>query len=120
MKKKFGKVDSRDFQLMMKWHREMIKILKDLDIELAAIEGSKRYKIEEQMPLQKKPAETGQEGTINVNILGDVQARNLQIGQGGSIHYQPITDNKSKGHFGTILEIIGVIINFLKSVFWHK
>jgi hypothetical protein len=54
-------------------------------------------------------------------ILGNVhQPGNLQIGQGGSIHYQPITDTKSQRYLGKILDIIGVIINFLKSVFLHK
>jgi hypothetical protein len=73
-----------------------------------------------QIETKGQPAESEQKPAINVNISGDFQARNLQIGQGGSIHDQPIADNKSKGHYGTILEIIGVIINFLKSVFWPK
>jgi len=43
--KKNGKSDYSDLQLMMKWHRKTLNILKDLDNELEVIEKSERYKI---------------------------------------------------------------------------
>jgi len=52
-----------DIKLMMDWHKETLNILRNLDSELTAIEGSERYKIEEQMLMQEKPAERVQNAT---------------------------------------------------------
>ena len=46
-KKSYG-VNFSDIKLMLRWHREQLKVLRGLDSELAVIEGSVRYKIEEQ------------------------------------------------------------------------
>ncbi|GAH98329.1 unnamed protein product, partial [marine sediment metagenome] len=43
-----------DFEIMVDWHRKQLEILKDLDSELTAIEGSERYRIEEQEQLQEQ------------------------------------------------------------------
>lgn len=45
-------LDFSDVELMLRWHKEHLKILRDLDNDLAAIEKSERYKIEEQMQLR--------------------------------------------------------------------
>jgi hypothetical protein len=101
---------------------------KDLFNDIPEMAGELR-RIAKLLKEEQKPAETEQKAApskiININkfmgILGDVQQEgNMQIGQGGSIHDQQETDRKSTARLGTILEVIGAIINFLKSVFWHK
>lgn len=45
-------LDYSDVELMLRWHKEHLKILRGLDDDLSVIEGSKRYKTEEQKQLQ--------------------------------------------------------------------
>jgi hypothetical protein len=56
-------LDYSDVGFMLEWHKEHLKILRDLDNDLAAIEGSERYKIEEQ-----KQYQTGENATLKSKI----------------------------------------------------
>jgi hypothetical protein len=47
-RKFYNNLDFSDIELMLEWHKEHLKIPRDLDSDLAAIENSERYKIEEQ------------------------------------------------------------------------
>jgi len=51
----------------------------------------------------------GNRTMLNVNIFGDVQAGNLQIGHGASIQENVGTEKKNKGIFKKLLKIISVI-----------
>jgi hypothetical protein len=44
--RKSSGTDFGDIELMLRWHKEHLKILRKLDTDLAIIEGSERYKIE--------------------------------------------------------------------------
>jgi hypothetical protein len=69
-----------------------------------------------------KSAETKQDATdvkkgednIKVTIYGNVRARNFQIAGNASI------EDKKKGIIEKLLEIIGLIIPFIRKILWHK
>lgn len=78
----------------------------------------------------EKPAET-EKGNVNVNIFGDVQARNLQIGHDASIQEGVRTEEKKKGILKRLLKIIitclgyllgwlGPIKAFISKILWPK
>jgi len=57
-----------------------------------------------------------EKGNVNVNIFGDVQARNLQIAHDASIREQPVTDEKKKGIIKRIPYWIYILIAFLAAL----
>jgi hypothetical protein len=98
-----------EYEAKLKKRRELIA---DLDKVMVNLYAS--------LPEDKNQAPIFNIQNSNVILGGVHQAGNLQIGQGASIQDHRVTNSKNKRHFGTILEIIGVIINLLKSIFWHK
>ena len=52
-----GKYDLGDLEIMLRWHEEALETLKSLDTELAQIENSERYKIENALSVTEPPAD---------------------------------------------------------------
>jgi len=53
---------------------------------------------------------------ININIFRNVQTRNLQVIQSASFQQNVGTDEKNKGIFKKLFQIIGVIISFVAAL----
>jgi hypothetical protein len=71
-----------------------------------------------------KPEDATPAKIINIGnfkgVLGDVQAENLQTGDYASIHKHPVTADKKKGIIEKVLEIIGLIIPFIRKILGPK
>ncbi len=96
-KKSYG-VDFSDVELMMRWHKEQLKILKSLDSELAVIEKSERYKIEEQKQL-REPTETEQKAKpIIIAIIVSLSIISVFVLSVWYITFAPFTWIKNHPH----------------------
>jgi hypothetical protein len=89
--------------------RDTIDVLEALKSQF---ERQERKEVES----QQYQAEIGQKATINVNISGDIQAENLQIGHDSSIQKQTVTREKKSGGVKKILKIIAAIVGFLAAL----
>jgi hypothetical protein len=69
-----------------------------------------------QTEIKKESAETEQKATINVNISGDVQAENLQIGHDATIKKGVMAGEKKKGILRRIPYWIYILISFLAAL----
>jgi hypothetical protein len=94
--------------------------LRDLDNDLAAIERSERYRIEEGILIQEQTEQNAAPAISIKNsnvILGDVhQPENLQVGNNARINKYEKTGEKEKGILRRIPYWIYILVCFLAAL----